>query len=133
MEPETQWSLDKAARNRAVAADLINPNLPFTAQPPPLDWAVVAMYYAAAHCLNAYLWEYGRWSTRHHDQRQQAVNKMPSLRGISAAYGRLFNLDHAARYDVHFRITQQQAEDAFHRDLDTVGREIHRLLGIPYP
>jgi hypothetical protein len=69
MKPETVEHLATAARNRDVALALTDPDA-LGLQPPPLEWAAVATFYAAVHYANAYLWEGHAFVPRSHRERE---------------------------------------------------------------
>ena len=128
MRPRTRDHLDKAARNRRIAIALLDPATTLGVQPPPLDWAVVALFYAAVHYVNAYLWQTRGFASADHRGRQRAVLTAPELRSTAASYLRLRGLADAARYHPRFRPSRSDVEEALRNDLRAVERTIRALL-----
>lgn len=97
--------------------------------PPPYEWAVVLMFYAAVHHVNAYLWERQRFEPADHVERQHMLRLAAVLRPVYGAYGRLRTTAYNARYRSRFRITATEAEELL-ADLDRIEAAVARALGV---
>ncbi len=98
-------------------------------QPPPLDWAVVAAFYAAVHYVNAYLWERQRYEPHTHEARENAVARAVEVRAAYDAYARLRGLAYRARYVPLFQISRPNAQGAL-VDLDRVEKTVLAALQV---
>src|SRR5581483_200027 len=92
LKPATQAHLEQAERHRAVAAALQDPGQVSGLQPPPLEWAAVAAFYAAVHYVNAFVFERLGQSPRDHRVRRGLVVRAAELRAVAGAYDTLFDL-----------------------------------------
>ena len=128
MEPRTRAHLQTAARNRNIANALIDPSSSIVVQPP-LDWAVVAAFYAAVHYVNAYLWERQRYEPHTHEARENAVARAVEVRAAYDAYARLRGLAYRARYVPLFQISRPNAQGAL-VDLDRVEKTVLAALQV---
>ncbi len=92
LKPETEDYLARAERNRTVARVFCDPQQNPALQPPPLEWAAVAAFYAAVHYVQALLWE--RWGLRptDHPARRGYVVRTQPLRTVLGAYDILADL-----------------------------------------
>ena len=70
MDQRTSEHVETAQRCRDIANLLLDATSP---TPPPYEWAIVLMFYAAVHYVNAYLWERQRFEPADHLERQQMV------------------------------------------------------------
>ena len=130
MEPRTRAHLARADHHRDVALALIGPVAASLTRPPPLDWAVVAAFYAAVHYVNAYLWETQHWDPGTHQQRAAAVTRTAALRAAAHEYRWLMDLAYQARYVPHFRESRTDIEGAVLSDLEQVRRAVLGALGL---
>lgn len=130
MEQRTSEHLAKADHHRDVAQALIGPLASQISQPPPLDWAVVAAFYAAVHYVNAYLWETRRFDPGTHPNRSAAVRAEPALRPAAPAYLRLQDLGFQARYVADYQPDAQSIHDRIQSDLEAVRRVVRQALGL---
>lgn len=128
MEARTRDHLTKAARNRDVALTLVDPVLPTTIRPQPLEWAIVAAFYAAVHYVNANLWETRRYEPADHGARRNAVARDRTLRVVHRSYARLRHLAFEVRYHPTVQPTRTDAEDAVHQHLAQVEQTVRSAL-----
>jgi len=98
-------------------------------QPPPLEWAAVAAFYAAVHYVNAFLWERLGQSPGDHRVRRGLVARATALRSVSGAYDALFDLGWHARYTAGFRVRPSAAQQAIRQDLEDVRTAVYQALG----
>ncbi len=131
MEPRTREHLARARRNRDVARSLLGPDGQRLVSPAPLEWAVVAAFYAAVHYVNAYLWEQQRYEPPDHARRDRAVATAAPLRSAASAYLRLRIMAQHARYASRFRLTRARATELVTFDLDQVADAVERALTAP--
>jgi hypothetical protein len=131
MEQRTAEHLEKADHHRDVAQALIGPLASQISQPPPLDWAVVAAFYAAVHYVNAYVWEIRHFDPGTHPNRSAAVRAEPVLRPAGQAYLRLQDHGFQARYVATYRPNAQSIRDRVQTDLEAVRRVVRQGLSLP--
>src|SRR5687767_9539734 len=102
MRARTSAHLAKAEHHRAVAQALIGSVGCQISQSPPIDWAIIAAFYAAVHYVNAWLWERWQQDPGGHGPRSDAVWLSPELQAAGAAYGTLKDLGWQCRYQPFF-------------------------------
>ncbi len=108
MKQQTRDHLDAADRHREVATFLRGFELP-DAWP---EWAVIATFYSAVHCVNAYLWDTYNFTPRNHQDRTLAVHSDGTLISISRCYDLLRDSAYACRYDPMFRASDRLVRHA---------------------
>ena len=81
---------------------------------------MVAAFYSAVHCVNAYFWEKKGFDLGAHQNRKAEVQTNPALTPAAAAYLRLDGLAYKARYAATFRISAQDVQDLLNTDLEAV-------------
>jgi hypothetical protein len=133
LKPRTEAHLARADRNRTVAHTLCDPHQTPTLQPPALEWAAVAAFYAAVHYVQAWLWERWGLSPTDHPARRGYVVKLPVLRPILGAYDILADLAFHARYTPTFQPPPAQTRTAVYGRLDDIRALVYQDLGIPAP
>jgi hypothetical protein len=131
MEQRTSEHLAKADHHRQVAQALVGPLASQISDSPPLDWAVVAAFYAAVHYVNVYLWETRQYDPGTHPNRGAAVQAEPVLRPAAQAYRRLQDLGFQARYVAHFQPRAQSIQDRVQIDLEAIRHAVRQALGLP--
>ena len=131
MEPRTSAHLTTGERNHSVAQALAAPVASALLQPPPLEWAVVAAFYAAVHYVNAYLWEQLRYEPRYHADRRQSVGRVQTLWPTSPAYANLQDLAFRVRYQPMFGLAPVRARAAVQTDPELVATTVRQALGLP--
>lgn len=106
--PSTQEHLAKADRNAAFAL-----SLPLDSQAR-IDWALIILFYAALHYVEAYLAKMGQ-HLRSHTARDLIVGRDSNLKKIYTEYQNLRFYGYNARYEVYgFKaedVTQHAAKD----------------------
>jgi len=98
--PSKQEHITKAEGNAALAT-----SLPLDTQAR-IDWALIMLFYAAMHYIEAYLATLGQ-HLRSHTTRDAFVGRDPNLKTIYAEYRDLKFYGYTARYEVY----AFQAED----------------------
>ena len=63
------------------------------------DWAIVVLFYAALHHVDACMLKYG-YKPENHEARFNAMAKIPALKGIYSDYRALSDYSRNARYDM---------------------------------
>jgi hypothetical protein len=100
--PSDAGHLDQARRNQAHAELLLREHAP---DPTALQWAVIAAFYCAVHCIETYFATYGIHS-RSHTHRESLMAK-PSYNippDVYIAYGQLKQWSLQSRYQLrHFK------------------------------
>ena len=132
MDPKTVNHLHVAARNRDLARALLTP--PHAGmQPAPWEWVAVIAFYAAIHCVHAYLWETDRQDPRDHKLRHLKVQADPRLARGRSSYGALSHAGRLARYDEGFSLTEQEARRLVEVHFRRVEAMVMQALGQPAP
>lgn len=79
-------------------------------------WSCVARFYAALHLMNAYLVEKSNVRLKpgatEHKERKAAMAQCPELRDAPDKYRRLKDLSELVRYNIDFKYTEDDREDA---------------------
>lgn len=132
MDPTTTDHLRVAERNRDLARALLSSELAGL-RPTPWEWVAVIAFYAAVHCVHAYLWEEKRLAPRDHRRRHAEVQTDPRLARGRGGYGALSYAGHHARYDVTFSLTEREARTLVDVDLRQVEATVVQALGQPAP
>jgi len=125
--------LTKADHHRAVAQALIGSAGSQVSQPPPIDWALVAAFYAAVHYVNAYLWERYHKAPGDHSERTWGVQQDSGINACLTSYDFLKDAGYKARYDETYSLSEQDARILPEEDLREVESTILRILGLPIP
>jgi hypothetical protein len=130
LKPQTEEHLARAERNRAVAQVFFDPQQNPALQPPPLEWAAVAAFYAAVHYVHVLLWE--RWGLRpmDHPTRRGYVGRTQPLKTVLGAYDILADLAWQARYARTFRSPPAEVRQAVDGALESIRRVVYQDLGI---
>ena len=108
---------EKASQNEFFVSSLGNPFW---------DWAVVGVFYAALHYVEAYLATKNIHSGSH-PLRDSHVQRDPSLRAIYAKYRELKDESRDARYDAAVIFSQADVK-RLQANLDTIKNLINPLL-----
>ena len=132
MEPTTLDHLWTAERNRDLARALLSP-AHAGLRPDPWGWVAVIAFYAAVHCVNAYLWEAHRVAPANHADRRTRIHRDPAIRGCRESYRRLQALGYQARYIPAFALAEQDARDLLDVDFRRVEAVVMRALRQPIP
>ena len=132
MDPKTVNHLQVAARNRELARALLAPPLSGL-QPAPWEWVAVIAFYAAVHCVHAYLWETTRQDPRDHRQRHIRVHTDPRLARGRSGYGALSHAGRLARYDETYTLTEREARTFLEVHFRRVEATVMQALGQPVP
>ncbi len=132
MDPRTLLHLARAQHHRQVAQALGGPAGAHISDLPPLDWAVIAAFYAAVHYVNAYLWEAQRYEPADHVSRQQAV-ALVRLRSVAQAYSHLRVVAFQARYLPRYRPNAPAIRLAIDVQLEAVRRVARPRSSCPAP
>jgi hypothetical protein len=130
MDAVAQAHLDKAGAYRTVVHTLAALPQAAANQPPLLDWAVVAAFYAAVHYINAFLLETTGQAPTAHGPRRSAMIGTKGARAL-AAYRGLEDLAWQIRYEPRFVLDPQDADHAIRSALETVRRVVRSGLGLP--
>lgn len=131
MKLETEGYLDRAARHRRFAYTLIAPAQANLVQPPPLDWALVAGFYAALHYVQAYVWETQHHRAATHDDLRDTVRRTYQLRSIEFQYRQLLDRSWQARYLHEFTVTLPDATGLLAANLEPIRAAALKALGLP--
>jgi hypothetical protein len=131
MKPETQGYLGRADRHRALAYSLLAPAQAGLLTPPPLDWALVAGFYAALHYVQAYVWETQHHRAATHDDLRDTIKRTYQLRSIEFQYRQLLDRSWQARYLHEFSVTLQDANGLLTRNLEPIRQLVLNALGLP--
>jgi hypothetical protein len=129
VETLTDRHIQTAEQNRVVAIAHLDSQA-HSVRPPAYEWVAVIAFYAAAHYVNAYLWEIRRYEPADHGSRNRLVRGDPALRPCLSRYERLFELGFRARYVPGFRLLEQGARDLIEADLEEVRRIVRGALGL---
>ena len=129
MKAETRGYLDRADRHRSLAHALIAPAQARLLTPPPLDWALVAGFYAALHYVQAYVWETQHYRAGTHDDLRDTIRRTYQLRSIEFQYRQLLDRSWQVRYLHEFSITLQDATDLLTRNLEPIRQVVLNGLG----
>jgi len=132
VDPKTVKHLQVAARNRDLARALLAPPLA-ELRPTPWEWVAVIAFYAAVHCVHAYLWETVRQVPRTHTQRQMRVQTDPRLARGRGGYGALSLAGGRARYDETYTLTERGARTLLEVDYRRAEATVMQALGQPVP
>jgi len=89
-----------------------------------IDWALIALFYAALHYVEAYL---SPIHLRSHDSRDKYINKESHLRRIFKEYSHLKFFGFNARYEVYGFKAEQVKEEAA-KDYETIKAHITKKL-----
>ncbi len=140
MKPRTQEYLAKAERNRDTARALIDPVAPIRLSPPPFEWALVAVFYAAVHYAHALLFERHGIEPTSHKARRDALSRerefqaqSPYKLTVLQHYLNLADLAYQARYPLGFTAQRIDVDGALYVDLDAVRRAVYGALQLPLP
>jgi hypothetical protein len=133
LKPETEAHLVRGERNRAVARALCDPRHSLGLQPPPLDWAAIAAFYAAVHYVNAFLWERLSQASGDHRVRRNSVARVTPLNRVLHHYERLTDLGWNARYTATFQPPATDTQDAANARLDAIRNVVYQSLGLSAP
>lgn len=90
--PSRQEHLDKAEHNENIARQILMPNNSC------LDWAVIALFYSAAHYVDAYIMQILPEPSSH-EERFDYIRR--ANRHLYPVYRNLFDEGWKARYDVY--------------------------------
>jgi hypothetical protein len=94
----------KAANNEALAASLPDQFV---------DWAVVALFYAAVHYVEAHLAKHAPpVHSANHDKRDNNIASSRVLKPLWKNYRELKNQSRLARYEAHIVFTRKDVNDA---------------------
>src|SRR3954452_1428141 len=130
MLARTQAHLAKAEHHRRIAQALVNPAAHGIPPPLPLDWTVVAAFYAAVHCANAWFWERWQHDPGGHPARSNAVWLSTELRPAAVSYAVLQDLGWQARYEPFYVPDPVAITDAVANDVEGVRRAAYQALGL---
>jgi hypothetical protein len=133
LKPGTIARLARAECNRQIARARCDPQQTLALQPPPLEWAAVAAFYAAVHYVNALFFERFGQPPRDHLSRRQFVARTVPLRRALDPYDQLADLGWHARYTATFQPTPRIIREAVHSDLDEIRTVVYQPLGAPLP
>lgn len=90
-------------------------------------------FYAAVHCVNAYLWESQRYEPGNHGDRSRGVRSDPQLRPCRASYDLLRDRAYHARYTETFTLPEQDARHLIGVAFRRVEATVMVALGQPIP
>jgi hypothetical protein len=93
----------------------------------------VIAFYAAVHCIHAYLWETTRQTPHNHRERHLKVQNDPRLARGRGGYGALVYAGRRARYDTIFSLTEQEARLLVEVHYRRVEATVMQALGQPAP
>lgn len=92
--PSKTAHIEKAERNANFALSLSLDS------PAKIDWALVALFYAALHYIEAYLDATAGIHLRSHDSRDRMIGRESNLKKIFSEYSDLKYYGYNARYEV---------------------------------
>jgi hypothetical protein len=118
--PSKDQHLGKAIGNERFAKSLA------LSEPPWIEWALTAMFYAAMHYIEAYLATRGQ-HPRSHVTRDGFVGREPNLKRIFIDYQELKTYGLNARYEMVAFKANDVTEHAT-RSLETIKAHIDSLL-----
>ena len=130
MDQKTLNHLQVAQRNRDLARALLAQS---ELEPEPWEWVAVVLFYAAAHYVNAYLWERYHVEPANHGERTYGVRQDSAINACQAAYDRLRVIGFDARYDEQFNLSEQDARVLLQVQLRGVEAAVMQALGQPVP
>lgn len=130
MDQKTLDRLRVARRNRDLARALLAQN---GLTPEPWEWAVVIVFYAAVHYVNAYLWERYHFQPTNHAERTYGVHNDSAINSCEEGYDRLRDRGFRARYDEQIAISEQAARHLLEVEFRAVEATVMRALGQPVP
>ena len=113
--PSRDQHVTKADGNAAFAL-----TLPLDSQPQ-IDWALVALFYAAMHYIEAYLAP--TFHVKSHETRDKYINREAHLRRIFKEYSHLKYFGFNARYEV-CGFTAADVKDEAAKDYETIKAHI---------
>lgn len=132
--PPRQPHVDRAAQNEGFFLSLPLATTPY------LDWAVVSLYYAALHWLEAFLADYnapigthqpnpngGGHHPRRRGERTRAISHVAALSPIFASYQELHDRAEDARYNL-LPFTDTHVQTLYQTEYLTVRNHIQPLL-----
>jgi hypothetical protein len=102
-------------------------------QPSPWEWIAVMAFYAAVHCVNAYLWETRHFAPLTHRDRRLALQNAPQIRSCANSYGSLNLAGYHARYTETFSLSERDARTLLQVDCRGVEAIVMQALGQPAP
>lgn len=94
------------------------------------DWAVVSLFYAALHYVDAYFVQRIGVSPSNHSARNYLVDSSLDLTEIRQAYSDLYRLSRDVRYEI-FPVSTDAAIRVKVWQFDTIRTHIRDLLGLP--
>jgi hypothetical protein len=132
VDPRTVNHLRVVQRNRDLARALLDPALTGL-RPSPWEWVAVIAFYAAVHCVNAYLWETRRLVPTSHRHRRLELQASLRINACRQSYSVLNLAGYHARYDETFAVSEQQARTLLEVHFRHVEATVMRALGQPVP
>lgn len=123
----TQSHIATAEENEQFAREVLQQSGP---SPPSLRWATVALFYAAVHYMNAYLWEHARFAPSSHQSREALIKRWPDLSQLSDPYQSLKDASLNVRYAPGARIPIGDVQYLLVNDLQIIKNAIRNSLDI---
>jgi hypothetical protein len=125
LHPRTRRFIQTADENEQFARDVLSDP---ESKPAALRWAAIALFYAAVHDVNAYLWERARLEPKHHEDREQLMFRWPDLAPLVRYYTALKNHAWRARYAPGAESPRHVVEGLLMSNLDPLRRSIRASL-----
>ena len=121
-----------AERDRDLARALLEPSLR-TLRPAPWEWIAVMAFYAAAHCVNAYVRETRRIVPSSHAHRRRELQASLRISACRQSYASLNLAGYHARYTETYSLTEPEARTLLDVHYRRVDATVMRALGHPAP
>ena len=119
--PDQEKHVEQASRNEKLAQELAGTTY--------TDWAMVSLFYAAFHLVDAYFDLKGITAPENHGERIRVIARLADLRPVAVHYAYLYDQSWLARYRC-VRVAQAQVAAVHRQNYVSLKRCLYGLLGI---